>query len=309
MPLALGDVGDGFLNVSLLDTTPDVWKRHDLAGGETSFSSYVRARARGDDSVVALPVFLMRGFRHRCILVHRDSPATAASDLHGARIGLTGWADSGNTWTRAILREAGVGVADASWQVGPLTEYHPIFDRIGNAPIGGNVRHTPNDAPLVRLLNAGDLDAVMTPFMPPGFYRSDSPLRPLYPDARAAEVAYFERHGFIPGMHVLAMRAGVLRGAPETAARVVNLFESAKRISRLRRDKLTDVTPWHNEDIALATRVIGDDWMPYGFARDRPMVRAFQDELVAQGLLTEPVPERDLFPFPIEPDISAEISP
>ena len=99
MPLALGDVGVGYLDISLLDTTPDVWKRHDLAGGETSFSSYVRARARGDDSVIALPVFLMRGFRHRCILVHRDSPAIAASDLHGARIGLTGWADSGNTWT------------------------------------------------------------------------------------------------------------------------------------------------------------------------------------------------------------------
>ena len=125
MPLALGDVGVDYLDIRLLDSTPDVWKRHDLAGGETSFSSYVRARARGDDRVIALPIFLMRGFRHRCILVHRDSPATTASDLHGARIGLTGWADSGNTWTRAILREAGIGVADASWLVGPLTEHHP----------------------------------------------------------------------------------------------------------------------------------------------------------------------------------------
>jgi 4,5-dihydroxyphthalate decarboxylase len=308
VPLALGEVGVGVVDISLLDATPDLWKRHDLVGGETSFSSYVRARARGDDTVIALPVFLMRGFRHRCILVRRDSPAIDASDLHGARIGLTGWADSGNTWTRAILREAGVDVTDASWQVGPLTATHPVFDRIGNAPTCGNVVHTPNDAPLVGLLAAGDLDAVMTPFMPPGFYRPTSPFRPLYPDTRAAEVAYFARHGFVPGMHVLALRSDVLRNAPETAARVVNLFEKAKRLSRSRRDKLADITPWHNEEIAVATRVVGDDWMPYGFARDRPMVSAFQEELVAQGLLTEPVPERDLFPFPIEPDSSEEPS-
>ena len=125
VPLVLGDVGHGFVHVRMLDNTPDLWRRSDLDGGETSFSRYVRARAEGDDRVVALPLFLMRGFRHRCILVRRDSPAFDAAHLEGACIGLTGWSDSGNTWTRAVLREAGVGVGDASWQVGPLTGDHP----------------------------------------------------------------------------------------------------------------------------------------------------------------------------------------
>ena len=92
------------------ETTPNLWSSADLDGGETSFSRYVRARAAGDDRVIALPLFLMRGFRHRCIIVRRDIDRRDAADLKGARIGLTGWPDSGNTWTRAILREAGVGV-------------------------------------------------------------------------------------------------------------------------------------------------------------------------------------------------------
>ena len=301
MPLALGEMGQGYVDVRLLDATPHLWSRPDLDGGETSFSQYVRARARGDYSVTALPLFLMRGFRHRCIVVRRDSPALDAADLKGACIGLTGWADTGNTWTRAVLRESGVGIADASWQVGPLTAEHPVIDRIGGVSVGENVQHTAKDAPLANLLAAGELDAVITPFMPPGFYDQNSPFRPLYPDSRTAEVEYFRRHGFMPGMHVLALHSEVLRRAPEAAQRLVDLFEAAKRVSRMRRDKLMDVTPWHNEDIALATRVIGSDWMPFGFANDRAMVQAFQEELVAQGLLTEPVPERDLFPFAVEP--------
>ena len=81
----------------------------------------------------------------------------------------------------------------------------------------------------------------------------------------------------------------------------MDLFEAAKRISRMRRDKLMDVTPWHNEDIALASRVIGER-LDAVRVRVRPrMVRAFQEELVAQGLLKGPVPERELFPLALEP--------
>ena len=301
IPLALGEIGQGLVDVRLLETTPDLWSQSDLDGAETSFSRYVRARAEGDDRVTALPLFLMRGVRHRCILVRRDSTALDAADLKGARVGLTGWADSGNTWTRAVLREAGIGVADASWQVGPLTADHPVLDRIGGAPVGDNVQHTPGDRPLIDLLAAGQLDAVMTPFMPPRFYDPDSPIRPLYPDTRAAEVDYFQRHGFVPGIHVLALRSDVLRHAPEVAQQILDLFETAKWISRMRRDKLMDITPWHNEDIAFATRVVGHDWLPFGFSGDRRMVCAFQEELLAQGLLKSPVPERDLFPFALEP--------
>lgn len=321
VPIALGDVsGQAFahgsgsgsdrdsgrstglsLTLCRLESTPDLWSTTVYDGGETSFSRYVRARAAGDDRVVALPVFLMRGFRHRCIIVRQDSPAETAADLKGSRIGLTGWPDSGNTWTRAILGEAGVGIHDADWQVGPLTAAHPVVDRIGGVTVGENVRHTAGGAPLVDLLIAGELDAVMTPFMPGGFHSPDSNLRTLFRDSRAAELEYHARHGFVPGIHLLALRSEVLTDRPELAQQLVDLFESAKQLSYLRRNKLMDITPWHNEEVALTARVFGPDWMPYGVSTDRRMVAAFQEQLVAQELLTAPVPADDLFPYSIDP--------
>ncbi|TDO47728.1 4,5-dihydroxyphthalate decarboxylase [Kribbella sp. VKM Ac-2527] len=301
VPIALGDVPSPGLTLTRLESTPDLWTSPGYDGGETSFSRYVRARAAGDDRVVALPVFLMRGFRHRCIIVRQDSAAEDAADLKGARIGLTGWPDSGNTWTRAILLDAGVGIHDADWQVGPLTAAHPVVDRIGGVTVGDNVRHTPDDAPLTDLLLAGELDAVMTPFMPTGFHAQDSGLRTLFRDTRRAEQEYYARLGFIPGIHLLALRSEVLADRPELAQQLVDLFESAKQLSYLRRNKLMDVTPWHNEEVAVTARVFGPDWMPYGVSADRRMVAAFQEQLVAQELLTAPVPAGDLFPYSIDP--------
>jgi 4,5-dihydroxyphthalate decarboxylase len=302
VPIALGDVVPRGVRVRLsrLDTTPDLWSEPGYAAAETSFSRYVRTRAAGDDRVVGLPVFLMRAFRHRCILVRQDSPAERPADLKGGRIGLTGWPDSGNTWTRAVLREAGVGVADAEWRVGPLTSSHPDFDRIGGVTAGPNVRTTGGEA-LVDLLAAGELDAIMTPFMPPGFHRVGSPLRTLFRDPRRAEQEWFATHGFVPGIHLLAVRADVLAGQPGLAQELVDVFEAAKRLSVARRDKLVDVTPWHNEEVAATARVFASDWMPYGWSANRSMVAAFQAELVAQHLLDAPVPEADLFPLPLEP--------
>lgn len=40
---------------------------------EVSFNRYVFARAKGDDSLIGLPAFILRGFRHRNFFVRRDS--------------------------------------------------------------------------------------------------------------------------------------------------------------------------------------------------------------------------------------------
>lgn len=305
IPLALGDVQvpDAPLELRRVDATPDLVGNRvedaDLDGAETSFSRYVRARASGDDRLIALPVMLMRGFRHRCIIVRNDSDLHGPRDLRGKRIGVTGWPDSGNVWTRAILRTAGVGIADCEWEAGPLTSAHPVTDRIGGqAP--PNVSVTPGNRPMVDLLRERHLDAVMTPFMPPGFYEPDSTLRPLFHDVRGAELDYVHRTGYVPGMHVLAFRAsaGLDAGAAQA---LVDAFERSKALAWSRRAKLADITPWQNEEIAATVREFGDDWMPYGDAADERMVADFQAELVAQGLLEKPVPLADLFPFPIEP--------
>ncbi len=108
-PLALGDIQpQGFrLVIDRVGTLVDnLASSEHYEGGEVSFSRYAQARARGDDSLLGLPHFLMRGFRQRCIITTTTSPLTTPAQLKGKRIGVTGWQDSGNTWTRTVLREA-----------------------------------------------------------------------------------------------------------------------------------------------------------------------------------------------------------
>lgn len=304
LPIALGDVpSSGDYRLDRLDSTPDLWLERGLDAGETSLSKYVRSRADGDTSITALPIFLMTGFRHRCIITTKDSPRKNASDLLGARIGLTGWADSGNTWTRAILRESGVGIEDAHWRVGALTAAHPVMDRIGDVAVSGNVQATEGDEPLVDLLLRGDLDAVMTPFMPPGFYSSDSPLRTLFPDTQQVEGDYFERKGYIPGIHVLAVQTEVLQAQPERAQQLMDLFQAAKKISAVRRNKLQDITPWQNQAVAQTYRTFGDDWNPYGWTPNHAMINGFVQEMQKQHLLNANITAEELFPFRTEINI------
>ena len=115
-PLALGDVkAEGIeLILDRVATLPEnlgTDTRYDAS--EISFSRYVTGRAAGDTGITGYPNFMMRGFRHRCIITTRDSGLTRLEDLRGKRIGLTGWQDSGNTWTRAAMAKAGIGRTEA----------------------------------------------------------------------------------------------------------------------------------------------------------------------------------------------------
>ncbi len=185
---------------------------HDAA--EMSFSRYAQLRHDGDDSVVGIPNFIMRGFRHRCIITAKTSPIRTLSDLAGKKIGVTGWRDSGNTWTRAALRREGVGVEDAMWYAGRLTEAHPITDRLDVFGRPGRIEAAPGERPMVDLLLDGGLDAVFTPSCPRAFSIRRSPFRQVLDDYRASEVAYFNDVGYVPGMHLIGFRLNSSRNIP-----------------------------------------------------------------------------------------------
>lgn len=303
--ISLGDVTSPVpVEHHRLDSTPDLWTSDDLDVAEISFSRYVRSRSRGDDRVIALPVFVMRGFRHRCLLVPAGSPLTDPAELAGTRIGVTGWPDSGNVWTRALLVDAGVAVEQVRWRVGRLTPDAPTFDRLDGERPGEHVEVLDDGDCLMAALARGDLDAVMTPFMPPGFY-SGSELRTLYPDSQQAEEAFFLERGFIPGIHAVGVKSDRLRDSPELAQQLVDLFERAKQVSMRRRAKLLDILPWHDREYARTLSVFGPDWLPYGWSADKDMVAHFQRQLLAQQLLGAPVEVGDLFPYQLDPTVGS----
>ena len=307
-PLILGDVKSPRLVVEvkrvgtlIADLATD--SKYDAA--EVSFSRYVSTMAAGADSIVGVPCFIMRGFRHRCIVTAEASPLERLSDLAGKRIGVTGWRDSGNTWTRAALRRAGVGVEDAFWFAGRLTAEHPITDRLDGFGRQGRIEAAPGERPMMELLAEGELDAVFTPFMPDGFFGPGSGFRQLLRDFRAAERGYFEEVGYVPGMHLLAIKTSVTERHPWLAQELARLIDESQRVWTAKRRKYAETSPWIIEELIHAGRDLPPSWNDSGLAANRRMIEDFVIELQQQGILTEPISSEALFPFESKPQSSA----
>lgn len=299
-PLILGDVASPHvaLDIERVATLiPDLATDPNYDAAEVSFSRYVSAMAAGADSIVGVPCFVMRGFRHRCVITAKTSPLERLSDLAGKRIGLTGWRDSGNTWTRAALRRDGVDVEDAHWFAGRLTSAHPITDRLGGFGRPGLIEAAPGERPMMELLAEGELDAVLTPFMPDGFFGPGSAFRQLLRDFRAAERAYFDDVGYVPGMHHIAIKASVAEQHPWLPQELARLIDESQRVWTAKRRKYAETSPWILEELIHAGRDLPSSWNDSGLAANRRMIEDFVAELQKQGILAEPISADALFPF------------
>jgi 4,5-dihydroxyphthalate decarboxylase len=299
-PLALGDISSERLDlkidrvgtlVSNIGTDP----QYDAA--EISFSRYAGGRAKGETDVLGIPNFVMRGFRHRCIITVNDSPITRLAQLAGKKIGVTGWRDSGNTWTRAALAHAGVGIEDAYWFAGRLTEAHPIVDRLDGFGRAGRIEAAPGERPMMELLETGELDAVFTPFMPDSFFGANSNLRHVLPDLRAEELAYFGKVGYVPGMHLLGVKASLAAEHPWLSRELSDLLDESQRVWLSKRRKYADTTPWIIEELGHVARDLPAGWNESGFAANERMIADFAEQLHGQGLTPMLLTPADLFPF------------
>ncbi|MEO3780458.1 hypothetical protein ABGB16_27325 [Micromonospora sp. B11E3] len=262
---------------------------------ETSLSRYVQARAAGRDDIVGIPHFVMRGFRHRCLLTRVESDMISIDQLKGAGIGLSGWVDSGNIWTKAAIREAGIDIPDARWYVGRLTDQDPVRNHVGHGEQKGTVNGIPEDTSLMSLLQAGKLDAIMTAFMPPGFIEGKTGLRHLLPDFVAAEIEYFRRVAFVPGIHLLTVRRPVHETYPNLAGAVSRVLVESERIWGLSRARHCDTTPWILQDLERTATALTPGWNAQGLEPNRTMLDSFLDEMVSQNIITNRPTVDDLF--------------
>ena len=294
-PLALGDVSVDGVDLKMLLAFDALRRFADDAaidGGEASFSQYLRRIASGDQSLVGLPVFIMREFRHRCFFVRRDSDLRNVVDLRGKRVGTDSWGASGNTWSRAILRGAGVPLDGVRWWVGPVNPGETPADTAALPP---GVAATPGGRPLSELLLAGDLDAIMCPWPPRGFDDPGSGIRRLYEDYRSVEREYYRRTRIYPGHHVIVLRRPFAERHPAAVGAIFRAFVRAYAVSEHHHRVLHETSPWILVDLEEQSRLMGPDYRPYGYQENRAMVAAFCDEQFAQGLIPEPLDPDALF--------------
>ncbi|WP_262299377.1 nitrate ABC transporter substrate-binding protein [Microvirga sesbaniae] len=299
-PLVLGDVRSPRLDVRVdrvgtLISNVALDPAYEAA--EMSFSRYSQLRHDGDDSVVGMPNFIMRGFRHRCIITTKGSSIRRLLDLAGKKIGVTGWRDSGNTWTRAAIRREGVGIEDAVWYAGRLTEAHPITDRLDGFGRPGRIEAAPGERPMVELLKDGGLDAVLTPFMPPGFFDEDSPFRQVLDDFRATEVSYFRDVGYVPGMHLIGFKAEFVHEHPWVMDELNELIDASQRMWLQKREKYADTTPWMIDELRRCATDLPPSWNISGLEANEKMIGDFATELYEQKILQRLLTPAELFPW------------
>jgi 4,5-dihydroxyphthalate decarboxylase len=264
-------------------------------GGEASLGRYLIDTSRGDRSYVGLPIFPMFAFRHRCFLVKRGTKIGDLKELEGKRVGLDGWPNSGNTWTKVTLGQAGVDIWKITWVIAPIEG--PADAGHGNVPPGAppNVVGGPAGKSLVDLLLAGEIDVLVAAFMPAGFFSPESPIVPMIPDYRAAERAYYQEHGYIPAHHIVKLHREVVERDPWIVNSLMTAFTESKRLWVERRRHLADTTPWLLDELAETAAVFGDDWQPYGLEPNLKMLTDLCQDQFRQKLVAAPVDPKAAF--------------
>ncbi len=265
---------------------------------ELSMASHMVTTARGDSQYVGVPVFLSRSFRQSAIFVRADGGLNDLADLKGANIGVPEYQQTAAMWVRGMMRDKGVKASDATWHVGGLNE-PSAGERIAITLPGDIALHTlQGDDTLDEMLLSGRLDAIVSPRVPASFLRGDARVRRLYPDLRAAEIAYYQESGFFPIMHCLAVRKDVAQDNPWLPAALFRAFSAAKQ-ARIAEMAMTNVlrvsSPWSTHDHAETMRLTGGDPWPYGFGRNRAELEAMTAYAHADGTATRKLDPEELF--------------
>ena len=266
---------------------------------ELSASSYLLATSRGEAAYFALPIFLSRVFRHSAYYIRTDRGIRSPEDLRGKLIGVPEYQMTAALWARGILSdEYGVKSQEIRWRNGGLnnpgrTERTPI-----SLPPEFELQSIPSDATLSKMLEAGELDGVITARAPACYTAGAPNVDRLFPDFRAAEEAYYQKARMFPIMHLLAVRRTLVESHPWLAASVTKAFYEAKHLAMAEMHEigvLPTMLPWLQDDLKRAQSILGPDVWPYGVPDNRKEIEAMSRYSVEQGLSTRQVALEELF--------------
>lgn len=300
-PLMLGDVTPAGIDLTFLRMYPEevFWRmtRHaEFEAAEMSMSSYLLRRSRGDERVLAIPVFTSREFRHSCIWVRRDAGIDRPQDLKGKRVGAAEWQLTANVWIRGFLQDDyAIASGDVRWFLGGL--YQPgRIEKVSVEIPGVEVNAIGPDQTLSEMLLEGDIDAVIGPRPPYGF--PGPHIRRLFEDFKSVEQDYFRRTGIFPIMHAIVVRRDVLDKDPWVARSLYDAFCQAKRLATTElADPVVLCTslPWQVAEVEQTRALMGDDYWPYGLEPNRAALETLIRYSCEQGLAAHTMPVESLF--------------
>ena len=271
---------------------------------ELSLASYTTLKARGTCPFVAVPVALSKIFRHSCIYVRAGAGIRQPQDLRGKRVGTSQWSSTGLCFMRGFLQhDYGVRAEDMHWFMGGLNTFvePPLIPL--NLPSTIKLDFLSGGQTLERMFEAGELDALLSLYLPNLFLNGSQQISRLFPNFKEVEQDYYRRTRIFPIMHTLVVREDVQREHPWVASSIYKAFCDAKAIAvdgLYDTDALRLALPFLIDHVEEARRVFGSDFWAYGVAPNRPTWEAMGRFVHEQSLAPRIVTPEELFPIPFE---------
>jgi 4,5-dihydroxyphthalate decarboxylase len=262
---------------------------------EMSLSSHMLTTARGDSKYVAIPVFPLRMFRHSGVYIRTDRGIKRPEDLRGKLVGLPEYQQTANVWVRGILDdEYGVDIASVRWRTGGLEE--PGREERADIVLPKEIdwQVIPKTQTLSEMLEAGEIDAIVSPRAPSCFSRRDRcpQVEQLFPNYPEVELAYFKKTKVFPIMHLIGIRRSLVERNPWLPVSVFKAFLKAKAQIDLRH---STILPWGAAEYRRMQSLLGDDYWSYHLEPNRHVVSAFARYARKQGLISRDVTPDELF--------------
>lgn len=260
---------------------------------EMSMSNYISLIGAGDTSLIAIPAFLSRVFRHGYIFINADAGINTPADLVGKTCGVPEYSQTAAVMARGLLQhEHGILPSQMNW-------VQSRADRMKiDLPADVHVRPSPAGRELSDMLETGEIDCLITGNNPVSFRKGSPHVKRLFPDYREREKEYYRRTGIYPIMHTVVIRRDIYDKHPWVALSLFKAFNAAKDLCcRLLQETGSPKATfgWLQAMIEEEQSVFGADWFPYGVAPNRASLEALLQYNFEQGLTPRRIQVEELF--------------
>ena len=289
------------ITLSVQETFFRMLSNFEFDASEMSFASYTLSLEKEKPSLIAIPVFLSRVFRHSGIYVNVHSNIREPRDLIGKKVGVAEWQLTAGVWIRGILSDYyKVPLSSVTYFTGG-EEKPGRKEKIPIANLPEDVKLIPigPDETLSSMLERGEIDALYSPRIPSCFGSAN--VKRLFENPKAEEERYFQETKIFPIMHTVVIRRSLYEENPWVARSLYKAFEESKKIAHYnileshKEGAFKIMDPWLPYHVSEIRKTMGEDFWPYGLVSNYHVIDTFLKYAHEQGLTRNARRPEDLF--------------